>query len=76
MLNIINSTFTYSSTSLTGDLKNPFLKTSCGNINRSLLHPASPDHKNVEEMLPTDTGSRIGIIVSLLQGNHYLLQKI
>ncbi|CAO1420040.1 unnamed protein product [Diamesa hyperborea] len=44
------------------DLKNPFLKTSCGNINRSLLHPASPDHKNVEEMLPTDTGSRIGII--------------
>jgi len=38
--------------------KSPFFRTACGNVNRALLQPTT----GYKEMLPTDTGSRIGVL--------------
>jgi neuralized-like protein 2 len=47
--------------SIIGNSKSPFIRTSYGNISRTLLHPVTSD-KNSSEMLATDTGSRIGVL--------------
>jgi len=51
-----------SQSNILGDSECPYLRTSYGNISRSLLLPSSKDNKDSSEMLPTDTGSRIGVI--------------
>jgi neuralized-like protein 2 len=46
-----------------GSPKSPYLKTIFGNVCRAVLRPVSNmRNKDLSEMLPTDTGSRIGII--------------
>lgn len=49
----------HSQNNIIGDSKSPFFRTACGNVNRSLLLPTTGD-KDLSEMLPTDSGSRIG----------------
>jgi neuralized-like protein 2 len=53
-----------SSNQLLGSSKSPYLKTGYGNVCRALLRPIANhmSNKDSSEMLPTDTGSRIGII--------------
>lgn len=41
-----------SQSNVIGNSKSPFFRTSCGNVNRSLLHPTTGD-KDSSEMLPT-----------------------
>lgn len=50
-----------SQSNVIGNARAPFFRTSCGNVSRSLLLPTTGD-KDMSEMLPTDTGSRIGVI--------------
>lgn len=42
-----------SQNSVIGNSKTPFIKTSCGNVNRGLLQPTTNDDKDSSEMLAT-----------------------
>lgn len=57
----ISKTAPIKSTNQIGNSKSPYLKTSYGNICRSLLQPTL-SNKDSSEMLATDTGSRIGVL--------------